>query len=80
MLTIGMNQLAFSIFGQTTCSKIIRDVHLWGPKNEIIVLFLSQQLNYQCLESTISTHFNHSFLHTLAIKTKTCVMALLLPT
>ena len=38
------------------------------------------QTYYQCLESIIIAHFNRSFLLTLALKTRTCVMALLIPT
>ena len=42
--------------------------------------FWNQKLvrtSYHCLESTITAHLNHSFLPTLALKTRTCVMALL---
>jgi hypothetical protein len=47
---------------------------------KIIVNFRSQKLAqtyYQCLESIITTHLNCSFLLTLALKTRTSVMALL---
>ena len=47
------------------------------------MIFWSQKLAqtyYQCMESTVVTHFNRSFLLTLALKTKTCVMELLVAT
>ena len=48
---------------------------------EMIVNFWSQKLAqtyYQSLEFVKTAHFNHSFLLTLALKTRTCVMTLLI--
>ena len=47
------------------------------------VNFWSQNLTqtyYQCLQFAITIHFNRTFLLTLALKTKTCVMTLLVMT
>ena len=47
---------------------------------EINVNFLNHNLArayYQCLKHAITAHHNHSFLLTLARKSRTCVMALL---
>ena len=49
--------------------------------NEIIVNFLSLKLvqtYYQCLDSAITDHFDRLFLFILTLKTKICVMALLI--
>ena len=46
-----------------------------------VVNFWSQKLAWtycQCLEFAIIVHFNRLFMLTLAIKTKTCVMALVI--
>ena len=50
------------------------------PWIEINVNYVNQELvwtYYHCLESAMTAHFNHSFLLTLATKTRTCVMTLL---
>ena len=49
-------------------------------KLKLCVNFWSQKFAptyYQCLEYAMTTHFNHSFLLTLTLKTRTYVMALL---
>ena len=46
------------------------------------MIFWSQKLAQtydQCLEFAITAHFNSSFLLTLALKTRTCIITLLIP-
>ena len=53
------------------------------PYIEIIMDFWSQKLfstYYPCLESTITSRLDRLFFLTLALKTRTCVMALFFPT
>ena len=39
-----------SILGQTTCPKILGDVHLWGPKHQMTIIHTkSQQPQLQML-------------------------------
>ena len=59
--------------------------------NFLVILFLKwnnyefwsqkfAQAYSQCLELTMTAHFDYSFLLTLTLKTRTCVVALLVPT
>ena len=43
--------------GQTTCQKIIRDVHLWGQKHQIIITKQQQNNhNFECLYFMFANH------------------------